>query len=470
MSFLSVHFFILMIVILIVLQFIHSRTAERIILLTASYLFYACFDLRMLAVLIGLSVFTWLGGRMMYKAKSSENARMAKIICLSCIAIQTAVLMFFKFSGLLPMPVGLSFYMLQAISFLADNYRGQLNGYPSLLDSLIYIGFFPQIVSGPIVKARDFIPQLDTRRRLTRERLSYGVQMFALGAFMKLVMADRLAVSVDSVYSAPLAYSGLSLFITSVGYSLQLLFDFAGYSNMAIGVAWLLGYDLGKNFNLPYLASDPSDFWRRWHISLSTWLRDYVYIPLGGSRKGKLRTYINIFLTMLISGLWHGSTVNFLIWGGLHGLWQVIHRVVKEIRTTSTSVSDTVKVSINKKKQKPDSPLSRIKHLISIVFSFLMVDFLWIPFRAETLSDTWTIISRIITFKPGISYYYVYTFIFAGILLAVQLIAVHINHGDDPLKPLPLDKMYGKIIFCCFLIAIAMFAYFGNGAFIYAQF
>ena len=453
MSFLSLQFIILIIVLLVLLQFIHNRTVERILLLAASYLFYACFDIRMLMVLIGLSVFTWFGGFMMHKVLASGNAKTAKCICLTCITIQTAVLMFFKFSGMLPMPVGLSFYMLQAISFLADNYRRQLSEFPSLLDSLVYIGFFPQIVSGPIVNAKDFIPQLAARKALTRDRLSYGIQLFALGAFMKLVMADRLAVSVDNVYSAPLAYSGLSLFITSVGYSLQLLFDFAGYSNMAIGIAWLLGYDLGKNFNLPYLASGPSDFWRRWHISLSTWLRDYVYIPLGGSRKGKIRTYVNIFLTMIISGLWHGSTINFLIWGALHGLWQVIHRIIRD-----------------KKGQKIDTPLSHITHCLSIIFSFLFINFLWIPFRAATLSDTWTIISRIITLKSGIQYYYVYTFIFAGILLAIQIIALRRNNGNDPWKPLPLDKMYGRIIFCCFLIAIAMFAYFGNGAFIYAQF
>lgn len=461
MSFLSVQFMILITVLIILLKFIHNKTVERILLLAASYLFYACFDLRMLAVLIGLSVFTWFGGKIMVSAGTAGNKKTAKTICLTCIAIQTAILLFFKFSGLLPMPVGLSFYMLQAISFLADNYSEKFPEYPSFIDSLVYIGFFPQIVSGPIVKAKDFIPQLDNRKELTKERLSYGVQLFALGAFMKLVMADRLAVSVDSVYSAPLAYSGASLFLTSVGYSLQLLFDFAGYSNMAIGTAWLLGYDLGKNFNLPYLASDPSDFWRRWHISLSTWLRDYVYIPLGGSRKGKFRTYLNIFLTMLISGLWHGSTVNFIIWGGLHGLWQVIHRAVRDIRTSSSSV---------KKAEDHNTLLLRVRHFVSIIFSFLIVNFLWIPFRAATLSDTWTIVSRIITFKPGISYYYVYTFIFAAILIVVQLFAVFRNNGNNPLKPFPLDKLYGKILFCCFLIAIAMFAYFGNGAFIYAQF
>ena len=461
MSFLSVQFMILITVLIILLKFIHNKYAERILLLAASYLFYACFDLRMLAVLIGLSVFTWFGGKMMILSKTAGNVKASKAICLACIAIQTAVLLFFKFSGLLPMPVGLSFYMLQAISFLADNYSEKLQKYPSFIDSLIYIGFFPQIVSGPIVKAKDFIPQLDNRKELTKERLSYGVQLFALGAFMKLVMADRLAVSVDSVYSAPGAYSGLSLFITSVGYSLQLLFDFAGYSNMAISAAWLLGYDLGKNFNLPYLASDPSDFWKRWHISLSTWLRDYVYIPLGGSRKGKLRTYVNIFLTMLISGLWHGSTINFIIWGSLHGLWQVIHRVVRDIGMSSAS---------NKKAEGHNTLPLRFRHFASIIVSFIIVDFLWIPFRAETLSDTWTIVSRIIMLKPGISYYYVYTFIFAAILIIVQLFAVYRNNGDNPLKPLPLNTLHGKVIFCCFIISIAMFAYFGNGAFIYAQF
>ena len=455
MLFLSIQFIILISVLLILLQFIHSRRAERILLLAASYLFYACFDLGMLALLICLSVFTWIGGYLVNRAKISGRSRCAKIICLSCIAVQTAVLMFFKFSGRRPMPVGLSFYMLQAISFLADNYRGELNGFPSLLDSLVYIGFFPQIVSGPIVKAKDFIPQLAGRKKLSMERLSYGIQLFALGAFMKLVMADRLAVSVDSVYSAPLAYRGLSLFFSSVGYSLQLLFDFSGYSNMAIGVAWLLGYDLGKNFNLPYLASDPSDFWRRWHISLSTWLRDYIYIPLGGNRKGRVRTYINIFLTMVISGLWHGSTVNFLLWGALHGLWQVIHRMIRDIKKTE---------------QKIYTPLSRLWQFVSVILCFLTVNFLWIPFRADTLSDTRLIVSRILTFKPGISYYYVYTFIFGGILLAAELIAILKSGKNSPWKPLTLDKMYGRILFCCFIIAIAMFAYFGNGAFIYAKF
>ena len=460
MNFLSLPFILLISVLLILLFFVKNGTAERIILLAASYLFYACFDIRALILLISLSLFTWLGARSISGRIVGEHKDSAKKLLIICVSLQVIILAFFKYAGLFPMPVGLSFYMLQAVSLLADVYRGDLKECPSMLESLVYIGFFPQVVSGPIVKAKDFIPQFTTRKKLTLERLSYGIQLFALGAFLKLVMADRLAVCVDKVYDAPLAYSGLTLFITSVGYSLQLLFDFAGYSDMAIGVAWLLGFDLGRNFNLPYMSLNPSDFWRRWHISLSTWLRDYVYIPLGGNRKGKIRTYINIFLTMIISGLWHGSTVNFLIWGAIHGLWQVIHRAFTRIYPAAD----------NKAEQKTDSPKHRFTRCILMILSFLMVNFLWIPFRAATLNDTWVIISRILTLKPGIGYYYVYIFIFGAILLIVQFIAARFNRSDDPIKPLPLDRMYGKIIFCALVIMTLMFAYFGNGAFIYSQF
>ncbi len=450
MSFLSLQFLILISILLILLTFIKNDRAVRIILLCASWLFYACFDIRALILLILLSAFTWLGAKVISGKVTGGQKEIAVKILTICVAIQVAVLAFFKYAGLFPMPVGLSFYMLQAISLLVDTYRGEFGGsegsgeaaVPSLPDSLLYIAFFPVVVSGPIIKAKDFIPGLSARKKLTLERFSYAIQFFALGAFLKLVMADRLSVCVDKVYSAPLAYSGLTLFLTSVGYSLQLLFDFAGYSYMAISVAWILGFDLGRNFNLPYMSLGPSDFWRRWHISLSSWLRDYVYIPLGGNRKGEKRTYINIFITMVISGLWHGSTINFLIWGAVHGLWQVLNRAVKV----------------------------RFPRLISMILSFLMVNFLWIPFRAATLNDTRIIISRILTLRPGIGYYYIYIFIFGAMLLLVQFIAARSGKNDDPIKPLPLDRMYGKIIFCVLIIAIFMFAYFGSGAFIYSQF
>jgi alginate O-acetyltransferase complex protein AlgI len=217
---------------------------------------------------------------------------------------------------------------------------------------------------------------------------------------------------------------------------------------MAIAAATLLGFDIAPNFNLPYLATNPSEFWRRWHISLSEWLRDYVYIPLGGSRKGVNRTYINIFLVMVVSGLWHGSTINFLIWGMLHGIGQIIHRAVAKPR-------------------KKDATGSRI---FSMIINFMFINFLWIPFRVPTPSEAWMIFKRIITFAPGASYYYVYTFIFGVLMLITQFIGSRFNNGNDPIKPLALDKLYAKVIFCMIIIVTAMFAYFGNGAFIYSQF
>lgn len=451
MPFLSIQFLVLMISVLILLAVVRDKRAERFILLTASYIFYAGFSMEMLILLLILSLFTYFGGALVFRERIAGRPGSARCIMCSVIGVQTAVLVFFKYTGMFSMPVGLSFYMLQAISLIADLYLGHLTECPSLPDAFLYIGFFPQIVSGPIIKAKDFIPQLDNRQQLNMERLAYGLQLFLFGAFMKLVVADRLAVCVDKVYSAPAAYSGASLLVTAVGYSLQLLFDFAGYSDMAIGAAWLLGFDFCKNFNLPYLAISPTDFWRRWHISLSSWMRDYVYIPLGGSRKGRARTYINIFLTMIVSGLWHGSTANFLVWGALHGLGQVVYR----------SVAD----------RNREAGRDRILPPVAArILTFLFVSLLWIPFRAATLRDAWTVISRIFTFRAGIAYYYVYIFIFGTALLLVQAIAIHRNDADNPVRPLPLDRFYGKVIVCILIIATLMFAYFGNGAFIYSRF
>ncbi len=419
-----------------------------IVMLVISYIFYAILDLHALPVLFTMSVFTYAGGYVIQKMRLSVSVK-CRHICAAFIAFQILVLCFFKYSGICSLPVGMSFYMLMAISFLADTARGNYDTLPSLFEVLLYISFFPTVISGPIMKSKELIPQFSSRKKLDKDRLTDGLWMIVIGAFVKFVMADRLAVCVDKVYAAPMAYSGLTLFFTSISYTLQLLFDFAGYSYMAVGVATLFGFDIVKNFNLPYMSKNPSEFWRRWHISLSSWLKEYVYIPLGGSRKGSIRTYINILLVMIVSGLWHGSTVNFLIWGILHGIGQMIHRLfspkLKDVRGKAADI-------------------------MSMLLNFLFVNFLWIPFRAPTLRDSWTIFSRIITFSPGVSYYYVYTFIFGIALILVQYFGARFNDGNNPLRPLPLDRLYGRVIFLTVIIMTAMFAYFGNGAFIYAKF
>lgn len=420
------------------------------LLLVVCYAFYAFFDVRGLIVLIALSLFTYLGGRSICACLDADDAQRGRMYCAMFIATQVALLCYFKYSGTVTLPVGMSFYILMAISFLADCLKGEFRDFPSVTEVLIYISFFPTILSGPIIKSREFIPQIISRKKLTKERLTSGLWLIVIGLFMKLCLADRLAVSVDKVYATPAVFDGLTLFVTSIGYSLQLFFDFAGYSNMAIGVATLLGFDIPVNFNLPYMATNPSEFWQRWHISLSSWLKEYVYIPLGGNRKGNVRTYINIMLVMIVSGLWHGSTINFLLWGIGHGIGQLIHRAV-----------------CGKRK---DAPASGTVRILSMILNFLFVNFLWIPFRAKTLADSWTIIKRILIFADGASYFYVYTFIFGIILLIVQYIGAKFNGGNDPIKPLPFDRLYARVIFCTLLIATAMFAYFGSGAFIYSQF
>ncbi|MCR5673107.1 MAG: hypothetical protein K6F87_05270 [Lachnospiraceae bacterium] len=421
------------------------------ILLAVSYIFYALLDIRAFPVLIIMSLLTYAGGRIIFSKKQDPSKKndVAKVITLSFIAVEVAILCFFKYSSLFMLPVGMSFYMLMAISFLVDTYRGEFEKYPSVVEVLVYISFFPTVISGPIMKSKDLIPQFEHPKKISRERVNDALWMVLIGAFLKLVMANRLCVAVDKVYATPLVFSGLTLFLTSVTYTLQLLFDFAGYSYMAIGVSKALGFDIMQNFNLPYLAANPSEFWRRWHISLSSWLKDYVYIPLGGNRRGSFRTYINIFIVMVLSGLWHGSTVNFLIWGILHGLGQIVYRAF----------------TVNKK-----DTAGKTRRILSVIINFLFVNFLWIPFRAPDLKTTWTIFTRIVTMKCGASYYYVYTFIFAVMLIIVYIIGARRFNGNDPLKPLPLGKLYAKIIFCVILIMIGMFAYFGNGAFIYAQF
>ena len=422
---------------------------ENIILLFVCYVFYGLFDLKGLIILIAMSAFTYLGGKSIIDSRNANDEKRARMYCAMFIATQIAFLCFFKYFSP-TLPVGMSFYMLMAISFLVDCEKGHFEELPTVIETLIFISFFPTILSGPILKAHDFIPQIASRQKITKERLTRGVWLIAIGLFMKLCLADRLGVSVDKVYATPLVFSGATLFITSVSYSLQLFFDFAGYSNMAIGVATILGFDISANFNLPYMATNPSEFWNRWHISLSSWLKEYVYIPLGGNRKGITRTYINILLVMIVSGLWHGSTINFLIWGILHGVGQMVHRAV-----------------FGKRKDAKSTGAVRI---LSMILNFLFVNFLWIPFRAKTLSDTWTIIKRIATFAEGASYFYVYTFIFGIMLIIVQFIGAKYNGGNDPIRPLPFDKLYAKVIFLTLIIATAMFAYFGSGAFIYSQF
>ncbi|MFC1509428.1 MBOAT family O-acyltransferase [Candidatus Omnitrophota bacterium] len=277
------------------------------------------------------------------------------------------------------LPVGISFYTFQSMSYTIDFYRGSIEREPSFIRFATFVSLFPQLVAGPIERAKNLLPQLTGKPDISLDDITDGLSLFGVGLFKKIVLADFLALYVDRVYAAPGYFDSFHLLVATVAFSWQIYFDFSGYTDMARGIARMMGFDLMLNFNNPYLATSLGDFWNRWHISLSTWFKDYVYIPLGGNRKGKLITYKNIFLTMVISGLWHGAAWNFVIWGALHALGRFLTRELERTHYYKEKVPTLVKQ-------------------LSV---FLFVSFAWIFFRAQTTGDAVLIVKRILTESPA---------------------------------------------------------------------
>jgi alginate O-acetyltransferase complex protein AlgI len=296
-----------------------SNSTANWILLVSSYLFILYADWRFCLVLALLTIATW------YFALDGKKGQIGILIALG-------VLIFFKYTNFfaasfsdlfgkdytvqnLILPIGISFYTFSAIGYIVDVKRKK-TACRSLREVALYLAFFPKLTSGPIQRSDDFFRQMEKKREIGWNSFEPGIQIFVFGLFKKLVLADRLSVFVNQVYKTPLAFGSMTVFFAAVAYSLQIYFDFSGYSDMAVGIAKILGFTLPKNFNLPYLSHNVTEFWKRWHITLSTWLQDYLYISLGGSRKGRKRTYLNLLLTMLLGGIWHGANWTFLAWGG----------------------------------------------------------------------------------------------------------------------------------------------------------
>ena len=263
------------------------------------------------------------------------------------------------------LPVGISFFTFQSLSYTFDIYRRKLEPVKNILDFGFYVSFFPQLVAGPIVRASEFIPQLYKKYSLSQREFSYAVFLILKGLIKKIIISDFIAVNfIDRIFDLPTAYSGLENLLAVYGYGLQIYCDFSGYTDIAIGLGLILGFRLPFNFNSPYKAHNIADFWKRWHISLSRWLKDYLYIPLGGSRKGKFRTIINLMITMLLGGLWHGADLKFIIWGGMHGIGLVINKI---------------RAYLFGKKAR-ERWFSRV---ISVFFTFQFVSFCWIFFQGS---------------------------------------------------------------------------------------
>src|SRR5262249_42955235 len=285
------------------------------------------------------------------------------------------------------LPIGISFYTFEAISYVVDVYRGRLRAERDFAAFLLFILFFPHLIAGPIVRGRDFLPQVQRAKHWSWLRLQAGGELFLMGLFKKLAISDRMAAFADPVFANPDAFAGLAISLGVLAYAVQIYCDFSGYTDIAIGCAHMLGYKLAPNFNTPYLASNISEFWRRWHISLSSWLRDYLFIPLGGSRNGRWRTVRNLMLTMTLGGLWHGASWTFVAWGVLHGLLLIGHRAFAGCCAG--------RPALERRLQSPPGTAARV------LATFLCVCLGWVFFRATNFTVAMTMLERMVSLRPG---------------------------------------------------------------------
>jgi len=368
-------------------------------MLGASWFFYGWWDVRFVALLAGSTLVNQLLAR---RIAGSESERVRKRAIVAAVVANLGILGFFKYYGFfvgsaehllvglglrvqLPLlqivlPVGISFFTFQALSYVIDVHRRKIQP-SSMLDFGVYLAFFPQLVAGPIVRASEFLPQLAAPRDPQAVDGARGFRLIAGGLFKKLVIADTLATQlVDRVFATPGDFSSLEILVAVYGYAVQIYCDFSAYSDIAIGCALLMGFRFPDNFDSPYIARSLQDFWRRWHMTLSRWLRDYLYIPLGGNRDGRGRTYRNLMLTMLLGGLWHGASWMFVIWGGLHGGWLAAERWLAERREARGAAPQEAGV---------------LRRLVQRVVIFHFVCLTWIFFRSESMTVVGEILARL---------------------------------------------------------------------------
>lgn len=398
--------FLIFFPIVVLVYFIIPKKTRFIWLLITSYYFYMCWNVKYVFLLILSTVTTWLAGLIINACKQTLGKKCA---VAGCVFVNLGILVFFKYLDFLYdicnrilsvfhmqmaektfdilLPVGISFYTFQALGYIIDVYRGRVRPEGNILRYALFVSFFPQLVAGPIERSENLLQQVrevDKKQIWNYENVTDGLILMVWGLFVKMVISDRAAILVNTVFDNFYMYGTVSLVAGAIGFALQIYCDFMGYSVIAIGAARVMGFQLMENFNTPYFARSISDFWKRWHISLSTWFQDYVYIPMGGSRCSKGRKYFNLMVTMGISGLWHGASWSFVAWGILHGLYQVVGDATKRIRQSAYA----------RWKVKTESFSFQLAQIVS---TFLLVDFAWIFFRAGSIGLALDYCKRIFT-------------------------------------------------------------------------
>ncbi len=445
---------------------------KKIVILIVSYVFYSFWSWKFLSLIIISTLIDFIVGKYLDRIQTEKYRK----LLLACSVVQNlGLLCFFKYYnffvesfaemlgtiGMAPqslytlniiLPVGISFYTFQTMSYALDIYRHQIKPVDSVLDFANYVAFFPQLVAGPIERASHLLPQIEKFNGYTLRYWKEALGLIFMGYVRKVLIADNLAPYVDSCFSNYATLGSLELLTGLIFFSLQIYFDFSGYSDIARGIARLYGIDLMINFKQPYFACNMSDFWKRWHISLSTWLRDYLYIPLGGNRKGEFRTHINLMLTMLLGGLWHGSSWNFVIWGGLHGAYLMIYKSFSHLNIPFRG--------------------SRCFTLFSIVLVYIAVLLAWLPFRAVDFHTTMHYLSGIINWHGGFPLNAV--FLLLLMFCSVLVIDLPIYKSGDVaylIKAVPLWISLPLVFIICIVILGFMIANMNSARpFIYFQF
>ena len=470
MLFNSLTFLLFFAIVLALHRLLPGARTQKSLLLVASYLFYAAWNPPYVLILWFSTALDWRLARWIYTSNNPVHRR--RLLILSLVS-NLGLLAFFKYSYFLlantehllaaigiayhapdwnvVLPIGISFYTFASLSYTIDVYRGQIRGDWNLLDYALFVSFFPHLVAGPIVRAAQLLPQIAAPRRASRDELGWGLTLTILGLFCKVVLADNIfAPIVDEVYAKPSIYGATDTWAAVLSFSGQIYYDFAGYSLCAIGLALCFGIAFPDNFRYPYAARGFSDFWRRWHISLSSWLRDYLYVPLGGNRFGTLRTYVNLMLTMLIGGLWHGASWMFVLWGGLHGAYLAIERWWQDRSPRKDATS---------------------RNLVApVLLTFLIVSLTWIPFRSADPSTAAAVLHGLFAVaKPSLLPLgqVVFCFLCAGIMLRWQF----------ALRDSSLEAQFanfGRVVQVAILVGclVALFLCSGGDerAFIYFQF
>ena len=385
--------------------FVLPKKVRMYWLLAVSYVFYMGWNPKYVVLLFGSTAITYVSGLLLQRIEDgSRSVFLKKWVVAGSFLLNLGILFYFKYVnffldtwaqvlGLLGigvsqrhfdilLPVGISFFTFQALGYTMDVYRGTIPAEKNFFRYALFVSFFPQLVAGPIERSGNLLSQLETPRPFDAEGAREGFLKMLWGFFLKIVLADRIAIFVDTVYGAPETYPGWFLIVATVLFAVQIYCDFGGYSTIAIGVSQILGIHLMENFEAPYLSTSVAQFWRRWHISLTSWFKDYLYIPLGGSRKGKARKQLNKMIVFLVSGLWHGADLSFVIWGGLNGLYQVLGELLEPLRTGICKALGLHRETLGHR-------------CVQGLLTFLMVDFSWIFFRASNFTQAKGIIASI---------------------------------------------------------------------------